>query len=33
LGYVWDYCNFLTVADRRKVFHDNTLSLFSYASQ
>lgn len=33
LGYVWDHCNFLTAADRRKMFHDNTLSLFSYASQ
>ena len=29
LGYVWDYCDFFTQPDRRKIFHDNTLSLFA----
>ncbi len=29
LGYAWDYCDFLTLADRRKIFRDNTLSLFA----
>lgn len=29
LTYVWDYCDFLTAPDRRKIFHDNTLSLFT----
>ena len=28
LGYVWDYCEFLTPVDRRKIFRENTLSLF-----
>ena len=29
LDYVWDYCHFFTAADRRKIFRDNTLSLFA----
>lgn len=29
LTYVWDYCDFLSPTDRRKVFRDNTLSLFA----
>jgi len=28
LTYVWDHCDFLTAADRRKIFRDNTLALF-----
>lgn len=28
LHYVWDYADFLTPADRRKIFRDNTMSLF-----
>ena len=33
LTYVWDYCDFLTARDRRKIFHDNTLSLFAPAQR
>ena len=33
LNYVWDYCDFLTAADRRKIFHDNSLSLFAAPTQ
>ena len=32
LRYVWNYCAFLSAADRRKIFHDNTLSLFTAAA-
>ncbi len=32
LTYVWDYCDFLTPADRRKIFRSNTLSLFTALS-
>ncbi len=28
LSYVWNHCDFLGAADRRKIFHDNTVSLF-----
>jgi predicted TIM-barrel fold metal-dependent hydrolase len=28
LTYVWNYCDFIGAADRRKIFRDNTLALF-----
>lgn len=28
-SYVWDYCDFITPADRRLIFRENTLSLFA----
>lgn len=31
LSYVWDHCDFITATDRRKIFRDNTLSLFASA--
>jgi predicted TIM-barrel fold metal-dependent hydrolase len=33
LTYVWDYCDFLTPTDRRKIFHGNSLSLFATPTQ
>lgn len=33
LSYVWDHCDFLAPGDRRKIFHDNTLSLFAARSE
>lgn len=29
LSYVWDHCDFIGAADRRKIFRDNTLGLFA----
>jgi predicted TIM-barrel fold metal-dependent hydrolase len=29
LGYVWDYADYLTVEDRRRIFGENTLELLA----
>jgi hypothetical protein len=28
LSYVWDSCDFIAPADRRRIFRENTLGLF-----
>ena len=31
LGYVWDYAEYLTAEDRRRIFRENTLELLAPA--